>query len=369
MHKVLVISVGKLSGGVERYTLMLKKYLQDGQYELHFAVRENSWLAKNLKSNHMLEVGMGKKIVLGMRAIKKYVERNNIHIIHCNSNNALFVSLLIRESAKRKKIGVIHGDVVVDKKSKGKLTLFIYEKLENWLLKNTCSKCVVVSKSLKNILTKRGIPEEKIEIIYNAAEEARYESKPDYYQKQMKICTMGYLMSQKNQMLLLEALNYLKIYEPNIQFICDIYGEGTEKTRLEKYIKDNNLREVRLMGFDSEARNKLNQYMLYIQPSVYESFGIAVVEAMYGGCYVLVNDVGGMREIVNERIGSIISMTSGERLANTIKELYFNRSLVERKAIAGQKYVTEIFSIERMIFSYYDIYKRVIGEQCEHQDT
>lgn len=362
MHKVLIVSVGKLSGGVEKYTLMLKRYLRNEHYELHFAVRENTWLSDNLQSNHILKVRMGKSVILSMLAIKKYVELNDIDIIHCNSNNALFVSLLVNESATRKKIAVIHGDVLIDQENKGKLIQFMYEKLENWLLKNKSSKCVAVSKSLKNILVNRGIPEKKIVVIYNATEPVEYESKPDYYEKQIRICTVGYLLPQKNQMLLLEALDYLKYNEPNIRFSCDIYGEGPERFKLEKYIKDNDLHEVRLMGFDSEVRSKLNQYSLYVQPSKYESFGIAVVEAMNAGCYVIANDVGGMKEIVNKSVGSIIPMTDKKKLANVIKELYFDRILIEHKADAGKRHVDNLFSVKKMVFHYHRLYDKVLGE-------
>lgn len=341
---------------------MLEKYLPGEKYEVHFVIRKNSWLLEKLSSKHILEVNMGKKIFSSMVEIKKYVEINNINIIHCNSNNALFLSLLIRESANRKKIAVMHGDVLVDQGSKGAIIRHLYKKLENWLLKKGCCKCVAVSKSLKDILLNRGISEEKIEVIHNATEKIMYSSGPDYYENPIKICSIGYLLPPKNQILLLEALNYLKKSNCGVRFTCDIFGEGSERHSLEKYIKDNNLQEVRLMGFDPEVRSKLSQYALYVQPSKYESFGIAVIEAMYAGCYVIVNDIGGMREIVNEHIGSILQMTCCEKLADTIKELYYNRALIERKAQTGQQYASATFSTEKMMSGYRSLYQSVLGE-------
>lgn len=46
---------------------------------------------------------MGRHLILDMMTLKQYVEENNIPIIHCNSNNSLFVSLLIQEDNDHKK--------------------------------------------------------------------------------------------------------------------------------------------------------------------------------------------------------------------------------------------------------------------------
>lgn len=131
MLKILIVSVGKLSGGVESYTLTLGKLLENKGYEVHYVLRANSWLDTKINTDKKLRVYMGRHIISDMIALKKYVNECNISIVHCNSNNGLFVSLLVKENNSCKKIGVIHGDVLVDQMSKGKFIANSYCKLEN----------------------------------------------------------------------------------------------------------------------------------------------------------------------------------------------------------------------------------------------
>lgn len=359
MTKVLIVSVGKLSGGVESYTLILGKLLSENDIEVHYAVRAEAWLDQQLPSINKITVNLGKNMVNDMKRLRDYVDANGINIVHCNSNNGLFVSQMIKETSKCKKIGVIHGDVIVDQRHNGLIKSYIYEKIETWLIKKKCTKCIAVSESMKNILVARGVRESKIEVVYNGIIPKEYDTLPDYYSGILKVCTVGNLLPVKNQIILLKALYLLREKYPDIKVICDIYGEGTERKNLESYIAEKGLTNVMLKGFDNDVRNKMNDYQIYIHTSNYESFGISVVEAMNAGCCVIATDVGGIKEIVKEKCGFTVNKENFEAIVEIIVECFNNREKMKNVALRGRNRFKEEFTCNHMVNNILNIYREM----------
>ena len=365
MLKILIVSVGKLSGGVESYTLTLGKLLENKGYEVHYVLRANSWLDTKINTDKKLRVYMGRHIISDMIALKKYVNECNISIVHCNSNNGLFVSLLVKENNSCKKIGVIHGDVLVDQMSKGKFIANSYCKLEKWLINRHCSCCIAVSESIRHILVGRGVDNNKLEVVYTGIELKKYDVLPDYYSDTLKICSIGYLRPVKNHMKLLEALNILKQEHPEVKVHCDIYGEGPEREKLKSYIDERNLKNITLKGYSNKVREVLNCYAVYVQPSQYESFGIAVLEAMNAGCCVIVNPVGGMIEIVKDDGGYLTDCNNPGKLAEQLYRCYTNRTELEEKAFSGRKKCEDNFSTTSMTQNITNLYKKCLVKKSE----
>ena len=360
MLKVLIVSVGKLSGGVESYTLILGRMLAENGVEVHYAVRRDAWLDQQLIDARKVVVDLGKNLFADMRHLKAYVEQQGINIVHCNSNNGLFVSQLIKENASCRKIGVIHGDVKIDQAHKGVLMAGLYEKLETWLVKNTCTRCIAVSESIKKILIDRGVPENILSVVYTGIVPKAYIQMPDYFAEELKIVTVGNLLPVKNQIALLKALAVAKQKYSGMVLTCDIYGEGTERSSLEKYIAENKLDQVTLKGFDKDVRNKLNEYQLYVHTSRYESFGISIVEALDAGCCVLTSDAGGVREIIDLDCGIIIDPDNAEEFAEVLYRCNQNRDMLKQYAEKGRERCQNEFYCTTMLEKILGIYRKLI---------
>ena len=360
MLKVLIVSVGKMSGGVESYTLILGKMLADNGFDVHYAVRAGAWLDGQLTTVKKLTVGLGRSLVADMKNLKKYVMDNDINIVHCNSNNGLFISQLIKESKKCVKIGVVHGDVKIDQNHKGLFIRFMYEKLETWLLKKKCTQCIAVSKSIKDILISRGISSDKIDVVYNCVEPFHYKNAPDYFADELKIVSVGNLLPVKNHICLLNALLMVSSKYPEVKYICDIFGEGPERESLENYIADNNIKNVHLKGFDNNVRNKLNTYQLCINTSNYESFGISIIEAMSAGCCVIASNVGGLKEIINRDCGFIVEKNDSDAIADKIFYCFRDRQSLMEKARKGKARCDKEFSEEAMSIRLLEVYRKLM---------
>ena len=125
---------------------------------------------------------------------------------------------------------------------------------------------------------------EKIRIDYNRDNE------------KLKLCCVAQLRQLKGIDLLLKALTEAKL--PLNSYICDIYGGGTpeETQHYKKYVVEAGLEEVIKFRGVQDVFSVYCEYDLYIQPSRFESFGLAALEAYYAGCDLLLSNTGGLLE-------------------------------------------------------------------------
>ncbi|MCL4365475.1 glycosyltransferase [Candidatus Marsarchaeota archaeon] len=111
--------------------------------------------------------------------------------------------------------------------------------------------------------------------------------------------SVGYIGSfayHKNVVMALEAANALK--KGNIHF--QIYGTGMERDNLSAYAHAHRLNNLRLMGFAPE-HGKVHIYdsfSAFVFPSMYEGFGLPIIEAQARGLPVIIYKYGNIsREI------------------------------------------------------------------------
>lgn len=98
------------------------------------------------------------------------------------------------------------------------------------------------------------------------------------------------------------------------------------------------------------------QFMVF--PSLFEGFGIPLVEAMAAGCPVLAAKTSSLPEV---GLGSVsyFDPSSPEDLAGKILELYSNeKQRVELKALGLKR--AEEFSVEKMVEKHLDAFKKAI---------
>ena len=115
-----------------------------------------------------------------------------------------------------------------------------------------------------------------------------------------------------------KAVELFKIIEEiNSEGIrVDIFGNVND-LRIEKKLKAFNF--VHCKGFIDELR--YNEYDLYLNTSLIENLSLAVVDAIANKTPVISFEVGGIREIINETNGRIISPFDTKKMAEVLVEL------------------------------------------------
>lgn len=118
------------------------------------------------------------------------------------------------------------------------------------------------------------------------------------------IISIGELNQNKNQELVLRAIENMKNREKIVYIIC---GTGDKKAEYEKFIKNHKLNDcVALLGYRTDVIQLIKASDLVILPSYREGLPVAIMEAMASGVPVLASDIRGVRDLVVDGKGGFL---------------------------------------------------------------
>lgn len=171
-------------------------------------------------------------------------------------------------------------------------------------------KTFAVSNATKEDIIKRfGINEEKVVVINEGVEEnfkiikdkKRLNSTLKKYELNEKfLFYAGSVSPRKNLMRVLEAFNKVKDEIPHSLVITG--NKAWVKDKFEDYVEENLKGRVKRLGFVSEDE-LVDLYNLadgYVFPSLYEGFGLPILEAQRCGCPVLTSNVTSCPEVAGD---------------------------------------------------------------------
>jgi glycosyltransferase involved in cell wall biosynthesis len=142
----------------------------------------------------------------------------------------------------------------------------------------------------------------------------------------VRILTIGRLAYQKGYDFALEACKKLK--DKNINFRWYALGKGPLQKEIEDYINQNGLSEhFVLLGVKSNPYPYIKQADIYVQPSRFEGFGIAIAEARMLDIPVVATRFDAVyNQMVHGKNGLIVDMNA-EAISDGILQLLKNISL------------------------------------------
>ncbi|MTI11406.1 glycosyltransferase family 4 protein [Curvivirga aplysinae] len=130
------------------------------------------------------------------------------------------------------------------------------------------------------------------EILPNPIDLAPFKKPVNHVQNEInckKIVTVGRLNPQKGLDSLIEVFAQLSSTHPD--WHLEIYGQGSEKERLERQIQTFNLTSnIKLCGITNDVPAVLWQSDIYVHSARYEGFPNAIIEALAAGCAVVSTD-------------------------------------------------------------------------------
>jgi L-malate glycosyltransferase len=159
-----------------------------------------------------------------------------------------------------------------------------------------------------------------------------------------KIVFVGRLDPAKGVEYLLNALNLLK--NKRTDFFLDIIGDGTQKKFLEQMAIDMDLsRFVCFHGIitKNEVAKIMAKCDFFVLPSLFETFGCVIIEAMACGKPVVASNIGGPNEIVTSQTGILVQPGDAEVLKDAINYMLDNYASYSANKIAN--YAAKRFSL------------------------
>ena len=114
---------------------------------------------------------------------------------------------------------------------------------------------------------------------------------------------------------------------------------------------------VQLMGETTESLKEMRASDLVVQPSRFESFGLTALESISVGTPVLVSNVGGLNEIVQDMVtGKVFNAGSSQSLAENLEWAMQNEAEMSKLSIEAYRLSKERFNQEKMLSELSQIY-------------
>lgn len=150
-----------------------------------------------------------------------------------------------------------------------------------------------------------------------------------------------------------EALKHIK----NKNYMVVTIGKKYEN-------KFNNIDiEIKQLGYIYD-REKLSEIYsmsdIFCTTSLDEVFGLTVTEALSSGTPVVAFDVGGITEQIKDGCGFTVKIKNLKKLAQKIKLLLENKKLNEKMSEKARKKVVNNYSIEKMVNEYIKVYDELL---------
>jgi L-malate glycosyltransferase len=226
--------------------------------------------------------------------------------------------------------------------------------------------CSVSNKVREDVLRSTSLSPNKVTVVYNgidipAGEPVASPSADEtgVRHPELVLCWAGRMAPVKHLSLLLEAV---ALINDRIPLTLILVGDGPERTPLESKVKELRINNsVNFVGYSHEVNRWLRSADIFVMPSHYEGFSVALLEAMAAGLPVIATAVGGNPEIVlNGCTGILVPPNDPSSLAAAILDLHHHSDNRRKMGTAGRDRVSSEFSMDRMVSQYIRIYREHI---------
>jgi glycosyltransferase involved in cell wall biosynthesis len=291
-----------------------------------------------------------------IRLIKKLINKSNIEVIHAHDTvSGLYAYLAALRNKKIKIIRTFHGitrNAVINN--------FIDKIL---IGKNNIN--ISVSSSFRSRLSEKyNYDVKRFKVLYNGLDFKKYKPQKNILREEFRqIGKKKYVGMVSNFVVGKDHLTLCKAFKRLIEIQDDVVlfligAKAVKNPKIydecQKYVKDNNLEDkIIFLGRREDITDIISSLDLFVFSTLEDTFGIAVIEAMYLGIPCLVSDTPEMKEITgNGKYASLFKSKDEFDLSEKIIELLQKKN----NTSAAINYVNNNFNIathiEKLIFFY-----------------
>jgi glycosyltransferase involved in cell wall biosynthesis len=169
------------------------------------------------------------------------------------------------------------------------------------------------------------------------------------------------LTGQKGHIYLFQALQILSEFRPPIHLV--VVGDGELKDNLMTLATQLGIRtRVHFLGFRTDVASLIHAFDIFVLPSLYEGFGLVLLEAMAASKPIVATGVSAIPEIVLDgETGLLVPPRDAESLAQAIMKLVIDPNLASSLGHAGYKRLKEQFTVEKMVKDTVDVYRKIMN--------
>jgi glycosyltransferase involved in cell wall biosynthesis len=283
------------------------------------------------------------------------MRRHDVRLIHAHDNGAKHFAMLSKLYRSMSVGYTIHNTGIVA--SWDRVRLRLHQRFVDWNIAISTAverECQTVN--LQRIFkVHNGIPLAS----FRAVDRPRPSGAP------LRLINVARLFPrQKGQDILIKALSIC--ISRNLDVSCDFVGnppDGDRKTMeflQELAATERVSNRIRFLCNRTDVQTLLEDADIFVLPSRYEGFGLALLEAMAVGLPVIAADIDGPAELLADGSNGIkFKVGSAEDLADKITQIAARPDIAARLAKSAQRFVTKL-DIARMRDQYLAIYGEMI---------
>lgn len=293
-----------------------------------------------------------------IREIRKNIKHIKPDIIHVHGTRAGSVGRLATIGLRVPVIYTEHLWTEHFKLSSRIMTFFHY--FGNWFFDMFTNLNIAVSQAVKDFMVSANISRaDKIVVVYNGIEPSNKEAKVFQGKGKIKLITVATLNEQKGIQFLIRALPKIKSEFPDVEL--EIVGDGPHKKALVNEVKKLKLSStVDFVGFVSDVEKELLTADIYVQPSLSESFGLAIIQAMNVGLPIVATHTGGIPEVVTQgKSGILVASEDPKALSDAILDLMRQPAKAKEMGKTARGEVKLKFDLSDMVGELEDIYEEM----------
>ena len=315
-------------------------------------------------------------IIINSIALIAVILLNNISIVHARSRAPAWSCWLATKITGRKFVTTFHGTYNFES---------VIKKFYNSVMVR--SDLIIAGSNfifshIKENYTKYINNKKKLLVIFRGINVDYFDSTTKIYSDEKKLLTKweiekdkkilllpGRLTSWKGQEIFIEAINLVNIELGYEAFYAVILGSDQGRDLYKKKLislveKFRMIKQVRFIDHckDMALAYKISDIVVSasIEP---EAFGRVAVEAQSMEKPIIASNTGGSNEtIIDEKTGFLFESGNAKSLSQKIlKVITMDDTLLKAIGIQGRKNVIQKFNVEKMCFSTYSEYKRILN--------
>lgn len=232
-----------------------------------------------------------------------------------------------------------------------------YKKQKVKQIMELADAVLTVSEHVKSEIFSQHIHPKRVDVTYNPLNAQIFKLKPQTRKNQMVFA--GRFDENKGLMRTATAFKEFLNHHPDWNLI--VCGDGREKKELLNFIEKNQLEnKIIYKGMlDEKALAEVfNESKIFVSPTEFESFGMAIAEALACGCVVITTNQTAPKEYVKDFAGILINPKEVKELTQAMQNIASNYSKYSPQQISDS--VTQRFSFEIFADKLINIYSSLI---------
>jgi glycosyltransferase involved in cell wall biosynthesis len=356
----------KDSGGAQRIILGISKHTdKEGiNNRVLYLFGDGSLSESFPKNTEINKAGKGESLINKIFSLRKLARKKNIDVLHTHSPIARICTYMsgVQRSASAV-VSTVHN-VYEDGYD-------LHWKMSEYLLLRTSDIVVTVSDKARESLD---FLSTEVRAIHNGIETQRF--KKEDKNKEFKnrrtwdidssagiIVTVGSLREQKGHKYLIRAMDMVTEECDNVELL--IVGNGPLREELQSLAENGESQNaIRFLGGRDDVAAILQEADVFAFPSLWEGFGLALLEAMYVGLPAVATNLDVFKETIGDNV-TYVEPRNVHDLAD--KLLYILRSYEEAKegAKEGKRLIEERFTMRACAKRYQSLYEETFYDRKE----